>query len=183
MDEKIEDSFGVDELDFLLSNVRVTFKVPISEIEAGEIKLKQVNQGGTLEIPRWAAEELEKKGLAEIAEEPFETEVFKALSREKILGPLQLSKLSPTFYMRMRRRLLYLMDEASHGRVRRDEFERFKASCYDIVSIRVGKLLSLANASSNIPELQERLTQEERELFSILQQTTKSWKSMVLGEK
>lgn len=183
MEEDIVESFKVDEIDFLMTPVRVTFKMQMGEIEAGEIQLKQVNQGDTVELPRWAAEELEMKGLAEIVEEPFETEVYRALSREKLLGPLQLSKLPPTFYMRMRRRLIRLTEEASEGRVRRDEFERFRASCYDIVSLRIGKLLALANLPSVIPELQDKLTYEERELFNIIQNTSKNWKSMVLGEK
>jgi hypothetical protein len=182
MEESLAERIEVDEIEFLLSPVRVTFKLSIGEIDAGEIKLKQTNQGETVELPRWAAEELEKKSIAEIVEEPFETEVFKALSREKILGPLQLSKLPQTFYMRMRRRLSYLRNEASQGRVRRDEFERFRASCYDIVSLRIGKLLSLANASANMPDVIDKLTHEERELFNSVQSASKRWKSMMLGE-
>ena len=55
--------------------------------------------GETAELPRWVAEELAELSIAEIQEEAFEGEIFKALTREKMLGSPQLSPLQANFYL------------------------------------------------------------------------------------
>ena len=97
--------FEQREREFLLAPVRVMMKTSTEEMEVGDLVLKKTKEGERVEMPRWVAEELVDLELAEMQEEAFEVEIFKALTREKILASLQLSPLEPNFYIRMRRRL------------------------------------------------------------------------------
>ncbi|HUI85880.1 MAG TPA: hypothetical protein VLY21_01840 [Nitrososphaerales archaeon] len=175
--------FESAETDFLLSRTRVTMNAPLEDIEAGDVKLGMLKQGETVELPRWVAEELAKLKLAEVTEEPFETELFKALGREKMLGPFQLSGLAPEFYMMMRRRLAYLRSAVDDGRVKKDDFEKIRASSYDLLGVRLGKLLSMSSASTSLSTIAEKLTPEERAFFTLAQSFSKEWKNALLRDE
>ncbi|MDV3293339.1 MAG: hypothetical protein LYZ70_03620 [Nitrososphaerales archaeon] len=170
------------ERDFLLAKSRVTMRSSLENIDAGDFKIESLKEGESVELPRWAAEELVHMNLAEAAEEPFETEIVRALSKEKMMGPLQLSGLQTDFYVRMRRRLAYLASSAKEGKVRREDYERLRATSYDLIGMRLSKLLSLSSTSTTASALGEKLTPEERTFFSIAQSLSKQWKGALLGE-
>ncbi|TLY16242.1 MAG: hypothetical protein E6K86_04660, partial [Thaumarchaeota archaeon] len=110
VDFPLRELFQQRERDYLLSNVKVSMRSAVENIEVGDLKVEKLREGETAELPRWVAEEFASLGLAEVAEEPFETEILKSLSREKMIGAFQLSNLAPDFYLRMKRRLAYLRD-------------------------------------------------------------------------
>lgn len=178
----IREFFEGRERDFLLSRVKVIIRSHLENIEAGEFKIVKAEPGEIIEVPRWAAEELVNLGLAEISEEAFEGEIFKALSREKILGPFQLSVLHPDFYLRMRRRVQQLQNGVKEGRVKREDYEKFRSNCYDLIGIRLAKLLSLSSTSANLSTISDKLTPEERVFFTLAQSISKDWRSTLLGE-
>ena len=169
------------ERDFLLSKTRVTLKSSLENIDVGDYKLDEMKAGESVELPRWIAEELVRINLAEALEEPFETEIVKALSREKMMGPLQLSPLPGDFYVRMHRRLAYLGVAAKEGRVRREEHERVRASSYDLIGMRLSKLLSLSSTSASAASLGDKLTPEEKAFFSESQASSREWREAMLG--
>ena len=169
------------ERDFLLSTTRVTMKSSLENIDLGDYKLDGVTAGESVELPRWVAEELVRMNMAEAPEEPFETEVVKALSREKMMGPLQLSQLPLDFYVKMRRRIAYLDSAAKEGKVRREDFERVRASSYDLIGMRLSKLLSLSSTSASAASLGDKLTPEEKAFFSNSQASSKEWREVLLG--
>jgi hypothetical protein len=179
---RIEDMFQQRERDFLLSKVRVVMRSSIENIEVGDFKIEKLNEGESTDLPRWVAEELVQLNLAEMGEEPFETEIFKALSREKMMGPFQLSNLTPDFYLRMRRRLSYLRGALEGGRIRKEDYERLKSSSYDVIGMRLGKLLTLSGSSTSISAMADKLTPEEKSFFTLSQSVSKEWKSALLGE-
>lgn len=169
------------EREFLLTKSRVTMRSSLENIAVGDFKIESLKEGESADLPRWVAEELVAMNMAEMAEEPFETEIFKALGREKMMGPLQLSGLQQDFYPRMKRRLRQIESAMGSGRVRRDEYERLRSSCYDLVGIRLGKLLSLSSSSTNIASISDKLTPEERAFFRVSQDISKGWKEALLG--
>ncbi len=169
------------ERDFMLSKTRVTMKSSLENIDLGDYKIDGVKAGESVELPRWIAEELVQMNLADAAEEPFETEIVKALSREKMMGPLQLSQLPVDFYVRMRRRLAHLDAAVKEGKVRREDHERVRASSYDLIGIRLSKLLSLSSSTSSANSLGDKLTPEEKAFFSTSQTFSKEWKEAMLG--
>lgn len=165
----------------MLATTRVTMKSSLENIDLGDYKLDGMKEGESVELPRWIAEELVKMNMADSAEEPFEVEVVKALSREKMMGPLQLSPLSPDFYVRMRRRLAYLEAAAREGKVKREDHDKVKASSYDLIGMRLSKLLSLSSTSATAASLGDKLTSEEKAFFSRSQSFSKEWREALLG--
>ena len=182
-DSLVRELFQRRETDYLLSSVIVTMRSHMENIEVGDLKIDKLKEGEITELPRWVAEEFAALNLAEVSEEPFETEILKSLSREKMLGPFQLSSLAPDFYLKMRRRLTYLKDAVDGGRVRKEDYERLRASSYDLIGIRLGKLLSLSSSSTTLSAIADRLTPEERVFFTTSQSFSNDWKNVLLGEK
>ena len=180
-DSLVRELFQQRETDFLLSTVRVRMRSAVENIEVGDVKIEKLKEGETAELPRWVAEEFAALNLEEVGEEPFETEILKALSREKMMGPSQLSSLAPDFYLKMRRRLVYLKGAAEAGRVRKEDYERLRTSSYDLIGIRLGKLLSLSSSSTTLAAIAERLTPEERVFFTTSQSFSNDWRSLLLG--
>jgi hypothetical protein len=179
----IEELLENRERDFLLARVRVTMKSSLENIDVGDFKIESVREGESIDLPRWVAEELQLLGLGEVSEDPFETDVFKALSREKMLGPFQLSVLQPEFYLRMRRRLVRLQKSVESGTVRKEDYERLRSTCYDLIGIRLGKLLSLSSSMTTMETLSDKLTPEEKFFYSTAQNLSKTWKGSLLGEE
>jgi hypothetical protein len=166
----------------MLGKTSVRMRSSVENIDAGDYSIDSVSEGQTVELPRWVAEELLILNLAEAREEPFESEIFKALSREKMMGPLQLSVVPEDFYMKMQRRMEYLRQAVAEGRARREDLEKLRTVCYDLVGMRLSKLLSLSSSSTKASDLAEKLTPEERVFFSESQSISAEWKSALLGE-
>lgn len=178
----IRQLFEQRERDFLMGKSRVTMRASVENLEAGDVKLGTLREGESVDLPRWVAEELVQRNVAVTTEEPFETEIFKALSREKMMGPFQLSALGQDFYIKMRRRLGYLAAAAKEGKVRREDTDRLRASCYDLIGIRLGKLLSLSSSATNVANIADKLTPEEKAFFTTSQSMSKEWRRALLGE-
>lgn len=169
------------EREYLLGTARAKMRSPIESLEVGDFRVENLSEGQTVDLPRWVVDELVGRGLAESAETPFEDDVFGFVGREKMMGPLQLSKLPPDFYVRMKRRLGTLAAAAAEGKVRREDFERLRATCYDLVGIRLSKLLSLSSSSAPASTLADKLTPEENSYFALSQSLSREWKSSLLG--
>jgi GINS complex protein len=169
------------EREYLLGSARARMRSSVENLDLGDFHIEKLSEGDSVELPRWVAEELVAQGMAETSEPLFDNEVFGALSKEKMMGPLQLSGLPPDFYVRMRRRLGGLSAGVAEGKTRKEDYERLRAVCYDLVGIRLSKLLSLSSSSTPASTLAERLTPEESSFFAISQSLSKEWKSGLLG--
>jgi len=97
------------------------------------------------------------------------------------MGPLQRSVLSTDFYVKMRRRLGSLGRGVEEGKVKREEFDKLRAGTYDLVGMRLSKLLSLSSSSTSAGTLGDKLTPEESAFFSVSQTLSKEWKGALLG--
>ena len=169
------------EREYLLGNTRARMRSSVENLDVGDFHIERLGEGESVDLPRWVADELVGQGMAEMAEAPFENEIFNALSKEKMMGPLQLSGLPLDFYIRMRRKLAVMGASVAEGKSRREDFERLKAVCYDLVGIRLSKLLSLSGSSAPASTLAEKLTPEESAFFSLSQSLSKEWKAGLLG--
>ena len=169
------------EREYLLGNTRVKMRSGVENLDVGDFHIEKLAQGESVELPRWVADELIGQGMAEATDAPFESEIFNALSREKMMGPLQLSALPADFYVRLRRKLASLSAGVAEGKSRREDFERLRGVCYDLVGIRLSKLLSLSSSSTPASSLAERLTPEESAFFALSQSLSREWKAGMLG--
>jgi len=168
--------------DFLLSKVRVTMHTSLENIDGGDFTIGSVKESEAVEFPRWVAEELVALNLAEIQEEPFESEILKALTREKMLGSLQLSSLDPDFYLKLKRKLESIRERVGSGKAKREDFEKIKANCYDLIGRRLSKLLALSSSVGGIDAIGDRLTPEEKVFFDSSQNLSRQWRLALLGE-
>jgi hypothetical protein len=182
IDSSVKKLFEQRERDFLLSHVRITMRRSVENIDVGEFSLERAKEGEIIELPRWVAEEFAHLNLGEMEEEPFENEIFKAIAREKMMGAPQLSTLQPDFYIRMKRKLVMIKQGVESGRFRREDYERLKSGCYDLIGRRLSKLLSLSSASTTLDMISDKLTPEEKVFFSTAQSLSKEWKEALLGE-
>ena len=179
--EDIRELFERKEREFMLAKGKVRMRTSVENLDAGDYRLDKLSEGQSVELPRWIAEELVDLKLAESQEERFEDEMARALSKEKMMGPLQLSFLPPDFYMRMRRRLAALTAGAGNGGVRKEDLEKLRNACYDLVGMRLSKLLSLSSLSNQGQTVSDRLAPEEEAFFSVSQSLSKEWRSALLG--
>lgn len=169
------------EWEYLLGNTRAKMRSSVENLDVGDFHIEKLAEGESVDLPRWVADELVAQGMAEGTEPPFENEVFSTLSKEKMMGPLQLSSISPDFYVRMRRRLAAFSTAVAEGKGKKEDFERLRAVCYDLVGIRLSKLLSLSSSSTPAPLLSEKLNAEELSFFAIAQSLSKEWRAGILG--
>jgi hypothetical protein len=169
------------EREYLLGRATVKMRSAVENLDVGDFRIEQVSEGESVELPRWVADELIVQGLAETVEGPFENEIFRTLSKEKMMGPLQLSTLAGDFYVKMRRRLGQMSGGVTEGKVKREELDRLRAVCYDLVGIRLSKLLSLSSSSTSASSLADKLTPEELSFFAVSQSLSKEWKVGLLG--
>ncbi len=167
--------------DFVMSEIKIKMRTSVENIVAGDYGVQKAAEGESVEVPRWVAEELVDLNLAEGSEEPFEVEISRALSREKMMGPLQLSVIPQDFYVRMQRRVASLERAAEEGKARKEDFARVKIASYDLVGMRLNKLLSLSSSSTTASALTDKATPEEVAFFTTSQSLSKEWKAALLG--
>ena len=177
----ITELFMQREREFLLSPVRVTVRSSFDAMEVGDVEIQKMKTGESAELPRWVAEELAELNIAEIQEEPFEGEIFKALTREKMLGAPQLSPLQANFYLRMRRRLATIKEGSLSGKYRREDYEKLRGTCYDLIGRRLSKLLSMSSSAS-LQTVGDKITPEERVFFTTTRSFSDEWKGALLGD-
>jgi DNA replication factor GINS len=168
------------EFAYLLSGTRLRAKQRIPKVDIGSVHLAAVNEGDVLELPRWIAEVLVKMELCEIQEESFSSEVFKAVTREKIAGIDQLAGLHPDFYLKIRRHLAFADDATKIKPAAVPELERTKTLIYDLIALRLRKILNIAASLSPPPDIREKLTPEEYQIFDTVYTLLQSWRMIAM---
>jgi GINS complex protein helical bundle domain len=169
------------EREYLMGKTNVRMRASVENFDVADVEGGRLEEGQTAELPRWVADELVGLNLAEMVEEPFEVEVFKAISREKMMGPLQLSAIPADFYLKMRRRVSMLTAAAAEGKAKREDVGKLRAGCYDLIGIRLSKLLSLSSSATPSSALEDRLAPEEKTFYAISQGLSKEWRAALLG--
>lgn len=167
------------EFAYLLGGTRLRFKQKIPQIDIGSVHLQPMNEGDTIDLPRWVAEVLVEMGVCDSQEENFSSEVFKAVTREKIAGSDQLSTLRPDFYLKVRRQLSFVIGSDQKPA----EFEKTRTLVYDLVALRLRKILSVATSLAAPTDIREKLTPEEYQIFESVYSLLQSWRSVVMEGK
>lgn len=163
------------EFAYLLSSTRLKVKQKTSRIDVGSVHLDPMNEGDVVDLPRWVAEVLLKLDICESQEESFASEVFKAVTREKIAGPEQLSPLRQDFYLKIRRHLSLNSKLGSSS-----EADKTRTLIYDLIALRLRKILSVASSLSPPIDIREKLTPEEYQIFDSVYVMLRSWRTMTM---
>ncbi len=162
-----------------LEPVPVEMLQGLPEIDAVLLHLKETTQGERITVPRWAAEVLSDAHFAKVLEEPFENEVFRAVAKERLQNPPQLSKLSGDFYHRLSA-LLSERKSTSLTEEKKRLLDRLEMVGYDLITTRLSKMLSSAVTSSASSDLYGKLSPEESELFKAVNDMVTLWRKAVL---
>lgn len=158
-------------LEYLLEEIRVTFKSDV-KISINDINI-DAKEGDILLLPRWLTKILSKKNLIEIQDNEMSSYVSKALNRERISKPHDISGIDADFYIRVDEFLKSLNEK---------ERETLMVSLNSFVISRLGKIVKLAAASSLSPEMETKLSAEEKQLYKFINTSSLAFKESVLSK-
>ena len=157
---------------YMTEEVKVRFKKAV-KINIFSISL-DAKESDTQMVPRWLAEIFQDNGLAEVQGQDMGNELQRVLSREMTAGLDQIHTLKPDFYIRLND---FIKDETGI------EKEKLNVSMHDLVRLRLGKITNFARSAPLTPDLEQKLTYEEKTLFRLIHKVTKDFKECVLGGK
>lgn len=158
-------------LEYLLEEIRVTFKSDV-KISINDINI-DAKEGDILLLPRWLTKILSKKNLIEIQDNEMSSYVSKALNRERISKPHDISGIDADFYIRVDDFLKNLNEK---------ERETLMVSLNSFVISRLGKIVKLAAASSLSSETESKLSAEEKQLYNFINTSSLAFKESVLSK-
>ena len=156
-------------LEYLLEEIRVTFKSDV-KISINDINI-DAKEGDILLLPRWLTKILSKKNLIEIQDNEMSSYVSKALNRERISKPHDISGIDADFYIRVDDFLKSLNEK---------ERETLMVSLNSFVISRLEKIVKLAAASSLSAEMETKLSAEEKQLYNFINTSSLAFKGSVL---
>ena len=156
-------------LEYLLEEVRVTFKSDV-KISLHDIHIN-AKEGDILPLSRWLTKILLNKNLIENQDYEISSYVSKALNRERIAKPHDISGIEADFYIRVNDFLESLSEK---------ERETLMVSLNSFVMSRLGKIVNLAAASSLSAETESKLSAEERQLYNFVHTSSLAFKESVL---
>ena len=157
-------------LDYLLKEIRIIYLKDI-EISIPPFLFVSAKEGDMTSAPRWISLILSEQGLIEIHDEDNLSYIKRALNRERISSGHMLSAIDPDFYVRVNNYLRNI-----------DEKERDSliVSLNPFIASRLQKLVKISTSSPLVPEIEEKLSLEEKLLYEAFYKMTFNFKKMVL---
>ncbi len=166
---KIEAIQSIYQLGYMLEEVRVTYKEDV-KMSIGNIVI-DTKEGDMSSLPRWIAKILVEQGTVEIQSNDVTGYISRTMNRERIAKPHDLSGVDIDFYVRVNDYLEGLKER---------ERENLVVSLNTFVASRLEKIVKLAAASSLSPELEGKLSAEEKELYILINKVSTKFKKGVL---
>jgi DNA replication factor GINS len=166
---RIEAIQSIYQLGYMLEEVRVTYKED-AKMSVGNLVI-DAKEGDMSSLPRWIAKILVEQGTVEIQSNDVTGYISRTMNRERIAKPHDLSGVDVDFYVRVNDYLEGLKER---------ERENLTISLNTFVASRLEKIVKLAAASSLSPELEAKLTAEEKELYILINKASTKFKKGVL---
>ena len=177
-------STRIKALDFSFENslVRIAANRNVPEIKLAGLSMGPFEEGNEYEVYYWAAQELEKSGIARFREEETidAAKLYKIQWTERVQTAGQIPSLPNNFYPKYRRYLAELKKEAARNPEKMRDYDKAKQLIQDIVNSRLKKLIAIASASSRTEQIIRNLTGEERFLFEQLYRLVNEWRTQIL---
>jgi len=167
-----QDLVKVHTIGYTLEDVKVEFlhdlKINVSGTNI-EGKVTEI-----INIPRWIADILSSEKHVKIHDKDMITELKQAKVKEVSQGDYNLSTLDKDFFIRLK---------AYMNNLEKDDFNQVESMLKEIVRIREGKIIILANSSKLTTEISNKLTVEELGFFKEILQSSQNFKAQIFGEK
>ncbi len=154
---RIESVQNIYRMGYMAEEVRVSYKKNV-QMTVGNLAI-DAKEGDMSSLPRWVAKILSEQGAVEIQNNDIAGYVSRAMNRERIARPHDLSGIDLDFYVRV--------NDYLEG-LRERERENLIVSLNTFVASRLEKIVKLAAATPLSPELEARLSAEEKELYSLI---------------
>lgn len=168
-ESRIEAIQNIYQVGYLTEEVRVSYKKDVKMVVGGvSIDAKE---GDMASLQRWVAKILAEQDAVEIQSSDLAGYVSRAMNRERIAKPHDLSGIDVDFYVRV--------NDYLDG-LRERERENLLVSLNTFVASRLEKIVKLAAASPLSPELESRLAAEEKELYILINDASSKFKKGVL---
>ena len=162
----------VHTIGYTLEDVKVEFLHDLKTNVSGtniEGKVTEI-----INIPRWIADILSSEKHVKIHDKDMITELKQAKVKEVSQGDYNLSTLDKDFFIRLK---------AYMNNLEKDDFNQVESMLKEIVRIREGKIIILANSSKLTTEISNKLTVEELGFFKEILQSSQNFKAQIFGEK
>ena len=166
---RIESIQNIYQIGYLTEEVRVSYKKDVKMgIDGVSIDAKE---GDMASLQRWIAKLLAEQDAVEIQSTDLAGYVSRAMNRERIARPHDLSGIDIDFYVRV--------NDYLEG-LRERERENLLVSLNTFIASRLEKIVKLAAASPLSPELESRLSAEEKELYFLINDASSKFRKGVL---
>ena len=147
---ELEDVIKVNSVGFGLEEVKVEFKHEL-KMDVSGVKIEG-KESEIMNIPRWVAEILESEKHIILHEQDMVTELKQAKVKEDVQGEESLSSLDKHFYIRM---------NSYMKKLSKDDSDKVESMLNELVRIRQGKIVRLADSSRLTADLSSKLSVEE----------------------
>ncbi|MFY9869880.1 MAG: hypothetical protein WAK17_09205 [Candidatus Nitrosopolaris sp.] len=168
-DNEVKIIQGAYRIEYLMEDVRVSYTQDVN-VSVGGVMI-DAKQGDISSIPRWVAKILLEQGTVEFPDNNVSSYISRALNRERIAKPHDLSGIDADFYIRV--------NDYLDG-LRERERENLIVSMNSFIASRLEKIVKLAAASPLSPELKEKLSAEENELYMLVHNSSLAFKQRAL---
>ena len=127
-----------------------------------------------MNIPRWVAEILESEKHIILHDQDMLTELKQAKVKEDVQGEESLSTLDKHFYIKM---------NSYMKKLSKDDFDKVESMLNELVRIRQGKIVRLADSSKLTSDLASKLSVEEEVYYNEIHKASLEFKKQVISDK
>ncbi len=157
-------------LDYILKDVRVIYLRDF-ELSIRPLVFISAKEGDMTSVPRWISVILSEHNVVEVHDEDQLSFIKRALNRERISQSHMLSTIEPDFYARVNNYLHNIEDK---------DRESLIVALNPFIASRLQKIVKLSASSPLVPELEEKLSVEEKFLYENFYYITSKFKKLVL---
>ena len=169
---ELEDVIKVHSVGFDIEEVKVEFKHEL-KMDVSGVKIEG-KESEIMNIPRWVAEILESEKHVIIHEQDMLTELKQAKVKEDVQGEESLSSLDKHFYIKI---------NSFMKKLSKDDSDKIESMLNELVRIRQGKIVRLADSSGLTSDLMSKLSVEEEVYYNEIHKASLEFKKQVIGDK
>jgi len=166
--------------DFEEAEVTVKCLKTKEEFDMGSKKIK-LNEGSTLKLPFWIAYILSKEGYIEFdfaVNIDFPNLYKMAMNEQKAV---EIQKVNPFLYIIARETFKEFKEKGDSYSYRQIETTEMKLR--ELMTLRLSKIVKMAEKGKNITTKGRNLTIEEKWLYDLVADAVERWKKMVKEER
>ena len=169
---ELDDVIKVHSVGFGLEDVKVEFKHEL-KMDVSGVKIEG-KESEIMNIPRWVAEILESEKHIILHEQDMVTELKQAKVKEDVQGEDSISSLDKFFYIRLNDYMQNLP---------KDDFDKVESMLNQLIRMRQGKIIRLADSSTLTSDLGSKLSVEEEVFYNQIHNASIEFKKQIIGKK